>query len=252
MIWDIDESMDRERFVRQRLGLIPDELQSRILRGRGKRGILNCSRQWGKSTITAAMAVHQAYFERKSLSIVLSPTGRQSGEFLKKAAEFVRRLGIRPRGDGTNDISLLLPNGSRIVGLPGKEGTIRGYSGASLVLVDEASLVPDESYKAVRPMLATKNGDLWLMSTPHGQRGFFWEEWTHGGERWQRFSAPATECARISKEFLEEELAAMGELWFGQEYLCQFVDVNDGMFSRELIEGAIGTEVLPLAVPRRW
>ena len=81
----------------------------------------------------------------------------------------VRQLGIEPRGDGDNEISLLLPNGSRIVGLPGTEATVRGFSAVSLLLIDEASRVDDAMYKALRPMLAVGDGDLWLMSTPYGQ-----------------------------------------------------------------------------------
>jgi hypothetical protein len=95
-------------------------------------------------------------------------------------------------------------------------------------------------------MLAIGNGDLWLMSTPRGRRGFFWEAWAHGGTRWERFSVPATECPRISREFLEEERAAMGERWFRQEFLCDFLDVNDGVFDRELIEAAFGKKLKPL------
>ena len=30
-------------------------------------------------------------------------------------------------------------------------------------------------------MLAVGDGDLWLMSTPCGKRGFFYEAWEHGG-----------------------------------------------------------------------
>jgi len=52
----------------------------------------------------------------KSLTLVVSPSARQSGEFLRKATEFARRLGIKPKGDGDNEISLELPNHSRIVG----------------------------------------------------------------------------------------------------------------------------------------
>ena len=68
------------------------------------------------------------------------------------------RLGIKPRGDGDNEISLLFPNGSRIVGLPGAEGTVRGFSAVSLLLIDEASRVEDAMYKALRPMLAVGDG----------------------------------------------------------------------------------------------
>jgi hypothetical protein len=82
----------------------------------GRRGIVNCTRQWGKSTVTAAKAVHRAYSVAGSLTLVVTPSARQSGEFLRKAEEFVRRLGIKVRGDGDNEISIAFPNGSRIVG----------------------------------------------------------------------------------------------------------------------------------------
>jgi hypothetical protein len=55
----------------------------------------------------------------------------------------VASLGITPRGDGDNQTSLLFPNGSRIVGLPGMEATVRGFSAVSLLLIDEASRVED-------------------------------------------------------------------------------------------------------------
>ena len=135
------EGADAAEWVRTRLELPVDALQARVLRTTNKRGILNCSRQWGKSTITAAKAVHQAYHTAESLTVVVSPSGRQSGEFLRKATGFARKLGIRPKGDGDNEISLELPNGSRIVGLPGTEATVRGFSAVSLLLVDEAARV---------------------------------------------------------------------------------------------------------------
>jgi hypothetical protein len=96
-----------------------DEQQRRLLEHGGSRVILNCTRQWGKSTITAAKAVYEANAHPQSLTLVLSPSARQTGEFVRKAAAFVSRLGIRPKGDGGNECSLALPNGARIVGLPG-------------------------------------------------------------------------------------------------------------------------------------
>ena len=103
-------------------------------------------------------AVHRAHTVAKSLVVVASPTERQSAEFLRKAAELVRRLRIRVRGDGDNAISLQLPNGSRIVGLPGTEAKVRGFSALSMLVIDEASRVPDELYRALRPMLAVGGG----------------------------------------------------------------------------------------------
>src|SRR5882762_7576949 len=107
-----------------------------------RRGIVNCTRQWGKSTVAAAKAVHRACSEPGSLTLALAPGGRQSGELIRKAKAFVGELGMRVRGDGDNDLSIAFPNGSRIVGLPGNEAMVRGFT-ASLILIDEAARVTD-------------------------------------------------------------------------------------------------------------
>lgn len=225
-----------------RLGFTADLKQVAVLDSTAKRGILNCTRQWGKSTLLAVKAVHRAWTEPGGLVLVASPSVRQSAEFVRKAAEFLRRLGVKRKGDGDNALSLLLPNGSRIVGLPGTEATVRGFSAVSLLLIDEAARVEDAVYKSLRPMLAVGNGDLWLMSTPWGQRGFFYEAWTHGGDSWERHSAAATECPRIPASFLEEERWELGSTWFAQEYLCEFVDNGTGWFGRGVVEGALSLD----------
>ena len=219
------------------LGFHPDEKQELVLRG-GRRGIVNCTRQWGKSTVMAAKAVHRAYSEPGSLTLALGPSLRQSGEFVRKAEEFVRRLGVRERGDGLNRVSIHLPNGSRIIGLPGTDATARGFSAVSLLIFDEAAWVPDAVYDAMRPTLAVLNGDLWLMSTPWGKRGFFWHEWAYGGPEWQRISVPATECPRIQKRFLDEE-RRKDEQKFLREYMCQFSETEGRVFSEESIQAAL-------------
>jgi hypothetical protein len=235
-------------WVKAKLGIDADEIQRKVLESGNRRGILNCTRQWGKSTIAAAKAVYQAATIAGSLTLVISPAARQSGEFVRKAGRFVERLGIRPKGDGDNEISLAFPNGSRIIGLPGNEGTIRGFSAVTLMVVDEASRVSDELYMAIRPMLAVSSGALWLMSTPFGKRGFFYDSWAKGGAEWERIQVPATECPRIPRDFLEEEKRTMGERWFRQEYMCEFVDSVSGVFDRELVESAITYEVAPLVL----
>jgi hypothetical protein len=246
-------------WIRRELGFDPDGTQVRVLNSASRRVLLNCTRQWGKSTVTAAKTLHQACTVEGSLTLVVSPSARQSGEFLRKAEEFARRMKIKPRGDGDNEISLMLPNRSRIVGLPGREATVRGFSAVSLLVVDEASRVSDELYLSLRPMLATSNGTLWLMSTPFGKTGFFWDTWrtataeggarkSGGGSGWEVFQVRAADCPRIPKEFLEEERRTMGDLWFRQEYGCEFVDAVSGVFDREVVEKAVREDLRPLEI----
>jgi hypothetical protein len=116
------------------------------------------------------------------------------------------------------------------------------------LLVDEAARVSDDLYLAVRPMLAVSGGALWLMSTPFGKRGFFYDAWARGAGRWERFRVPATECTRISSQYLEEERVNMGERWFRQEFLCEFVETESGVFDPDLVERAVSYDFKPLAM----
>ena len=228
-------SSSAAEFAERRLGFVPDAAQRRMLESGSRRLLLCCSRQWGKSTAAAALTVYRAEETAGALVVCVSPTLRQTGEFLLKVRLFLDAAGVTYRG---SKLSLTLGNGSRIVGLPGREANVRGYSAPSLVVIDEAARVEDSLYYALRPMLATSAGSLVLLSTPFGERGFFWKEWAQGGERWTRVEAKATECARIPAEFLEEERAAQGAEWYAQEYLCSFVGMRNQAFRGEWLEAA--------------
>jgi hypothetical protein len=229
---------DPVEWARVSFGFLADEVQARVLRCEAKRGLLNCTRQWGKSSVTSLKALWTALQSKDALVLVMSPSKRQSGEFLKKVTGFVRQLGLRVRRDGVNEMSLAFPNGSRIVALPGVEGTMRGFSAVDLLIIDEAARVTDEQYFAAGASLAVKDGALWLLSTPKGSRGFFYQEWERGGDGWERVRVEAKDCPRISARFLERERARMGEAWYRQEYCCEFVGTEASGFRPEWIEAA--------------
>lgn len=208
--------------------------------------LLLCSRQAGKSLTAAALGLSTALTEPESLILLLSPTLRQSGElFRHKLLPLYDRTGRLVRQSSRTALSLELANGSRIISLPENEEGIRGFSGVRLLVIDEASRVADALYYAVRPMLAVSRGQLVALSTPFGKRGWFYEEWL-SGRHWERIAIRGDECPRISKEFLEDELAALGERWFNQEYMCSFEDAIDAVFLQEHIDAAFEGEAKPL------
>ena len=114
-----------------------------MLRSTSPRMLLNCCRQSGKSTTTAGLALHTAVYEPESLILLLSPGERQAMELLRKVLGIYRTLDRPVPAEAENKLTLELENGSRIVALPGNEGTICGYSGVRLLVVDEASRVDD-------------------------------------------------------------------------------------------------------------
>jgi len=141
---------------------------------------------------------------------------------------------------------LELDNGSRIVSLPGTEGSIRGFSAVKLLVIDEASRVEDALYYGVRPMLAVGAGRLVAMSTPFGKRGWWHKEWTEGGADWRRVEVPASRCPRIPAAFLAEERRSLGPWWYRQEYECLFSDTTDSLFGADEVRAAITPEIAPL------
>lgn len=94
---DLLSALDPVFFARIYLGIQPDERQSKVLRCRAKQVILNCSRQWGKSTVCSILALHQAYYYPMSLVLVVSPTLRQSGELLRKILQYLPALGLKKK-----------------------------------------------------------------------------------------------------------------------------------------------------------
>jgi hypothetical protein len=231
----------------RRAGIEPDDWQQRFLRSGSDRILLNCSRQSGKSTMAAVRAVHTALYDAGSLTLLVSPSERQSGELAAKVRAVMTALEWPLPAEQSTALQLRLSNGSRIVALPGKEGTIRGYSGVRLLILDEAARVPDELVEAVRPMLAVSSGTMVMLSTPFGTRGAFYEAWK-SRERWQRFEVPATEVPRIPAEFLDEERRTMGQWAFSQEYLCQFMADAGAVFDLDDVMRAVDPRIKPLGL----
>jgi hypothetical protein len=226
--------------------LSPDPWQVALLRSPAKRSLVMCSRQAGKSTTTSFVALHEALYRPNALVLLLSPSLRQSGELFRKVKSSYEALERIVGARQESALRLELENGSRIISLPGNEETIRGYSGTTLLILDEAARIPDDLYYSVRPMLAVSSGRLIALTTPFGKRGWFYDEWQNGGPGWQRIKVTAHDCPRISRTFLEEERRTLGDWWFRQEYECEFVETTDQLFNYSQVMGTLSQHVQPL------
>jgi hypothetical protein len=242
-VGDLARALDPAVWAEAVAGFGLDPWQADVLRTDSKGVLMNCCRQSGKSTVAALLALHEALYVPGTLALLLSPSLRQSSELFKKVADFYGALAEPVPADAESALRIELRNGSRVVSLPGKETTVRGYSGVDLLVIDEAARVVDDLYCAVRPMLAVSGGRLVTLSTPFGKRGWWFREWSEGGDGWKRVKFTAEDCPRITDEFLAEERKHLGEWWFRQEYLCEFMDAESAAFTYEMIQSATLEEV---------
>ena len=236
--------------ARQLLPFPLDQTQTDLLTTNSPYVLLNCHRQWGKTTLTALRALHQAISRPQQQIVVISPTLRQSRLLTHRCRDFARLLHQPTTTDGTNPLSLAFPNGSLILPLPAHPDHARGWS-ANLLIIDEAARVPDEVFSAVTPLIAATQGHLWLLSTPRGKRGFFYRESTarqSPTHPWFRLAAPAAgpnASGRLSADFLAAEQSRKTSLQFAEEYLCRFTTAERHVFSEDWIERAFVTSVSP-------
>ena len=216
------------------VGISPDPWQADLLTSTSRKILVLCSRQSGKSTTAALLGLHTALYERGDVLLV-SPSQRQSSELFRKLRDHYAAMPHRPELVTESATTLEFRAGGRIISLPGAESTVRGFSGAKAIIVDEASRVPDSMMASLRPILATSGGRLIALSTPAGKRGWFYRGWIEGHD-WHRITITAEQCPRISPEFLADELAELGSLLYRQEYLCEFVDDSEALFPSHLID----------------
>jgi hypothetical protein len=231
--------------VMRAAGLAPDPWQRDLLLSDAPRVLVLSARQAGKSTTVAALAAFEALYRPGSLTLLLSPSLRQSAELFRKVTDFYRALPGTPRLVLDSTLRMELPSGSRVVSLPGTESTIRGYSKVNLLIVDEAARVPDPLYHSVRPMLAVSGGRLVSLSTPWAKAGWYYDSW-QSSEAWERYTVRAVDCPRVPAVFLAEERRALPPSVFQREYEATFTDSEDAYFRDSDITAALSSFVAPL------
>jgi len=171
-------------------GIEPDDWQAA---SSGSVGARMCSTAVGrvaKSTITSVLAVH-----RRSTCRIADPAPLARPTPIQRALqEMLDRVpGSRSTvpAESETALTLTLENGSRIVALPGQERRSAAIPALRLLCVDEASRVRDPLYMSIRPMLAVSSGRCWCLSHAVGAPRVLSQEWTEGGDSWERVEITA-------------------------------------------------------------
>ncbi len=224
-------------------GYDPDPWQVEVLECKAPRIAILCGRQMGKSLVTACKAVHRALYTDEALVLLISRSQDQSDELFRKIVHVYNALDRPVRATRELVSEIEFANDSRIVALPNNPDTVRGYSGCSLLVIDEASRVPDAVLIATMPMIMASSGDIMILSTPCGRQGFFYQQWTDPVGKWAKFLAKASECPRFDPEVLAEVARELGPLMASQELSCEFVQSGDQVFSAASIDAAFASDL---------
>lgn len=217
------------------------------------------SRQVGKDFSAGEEGIRDCFEQdqrgNKTNWLIAAPSERQSLESLAKWKEWAEAYNfaiadvIEQREGGSQSLlkssEIQLPHGSRVIAVPGKPDTVRGFS-ANVLMTEFAFFEdPDATWKAILPSITNplRGGEkkIRLISTPNGQGDRFADLWTknHGvhGAKWSCHKVTIHDAVAAGLPIDIEELRAAiddPEAW-AQEYECEFLDAAGVLLSYELI-----------------
>ena len=238
----LPEGVDKFQYIKDTWGWVPHDTQREFMSYDAKIKVASCGRRWGKTEACAYDLAFYALKNQGSKQFIISPTYDQSKiifgllETIFSASHLdnlkVTRAPYSKLNIGTSEIQARSADGTG--------ANIRGHS-ADRIVVDEAAYVSDSViYEVISPMLADKNGELILISTPFGKNHFFrfYEQGIEKNEEIASFSFPTILNPHISTEYVLKQKKTLSEVRYKTEYEAKFVDNVSNVFKYSEIQNA--------------
>jgi hypothetical protein len=233
--------------------MILDDWQKEALAHRGDL-ILCTGRQVGKTQIMAIKAAERMIAQAGTKIIIVSLTEDQAKLIIRMILFYLEKRArslIQVKGKDKVTLNrVALKNKSFALARPvGTTGdAVRGFTG-NILIIDEASRMNDRVFEAAEPVLLTTGGEIWMCSTPHGKRGYFYKCFLNPDGNFKvihkssedviynrTISASWTaETKEKAIKRLEQQKAVKTRREYGQEYLALFLDDLMQFFEDELI-----------------
>ncbi|WP_053332403.1 terminase large subunit domain-containing protein [Verrucomicrobium spinosum] len=228
------------------------------------------SRQTGKDFSSAAEIVRDCKLRDKTTWMIAAPSERQSLETLAKCGEWSEAFdlaseGIREERDGPEALlkqgEIKFANGSRVIAVPGRPDTVRGFS-ANVLMTEFAFFEdPDATWRAILPSITNplRGGEkkVRLITTPNGQGNKAHDLWTKENStkhKWSKHKVTIHDAVAAGLPVDPEELRAMlddPEGW-AQEYECEFLDSAGVLLPYELIATCEAAEATTTQADAFW
>jgi hypothetical protein len=165
---------DWNKFARDCLGVRLDRVQRRILEAiqtSRRTSVTSCHRR-GKDYVAAVASLCYLYNNYPAKVIETAPTDRQVESIMMAEISSIHRNARIPLGGDVQTHRVMMPNDPNwfligFVSNKNKQESWTGYNSPhSMIVITEASGVPDETFNAIEGILAGENPRLVLMFNP--------------------------------------------------------------------------------------
>jgi len=196
---------------------------------------VNKSRQMGFTELILRILAYRCFNKYKGGKIVIIAGTREktTKKIMLRFKELFRNIPHTIK-KSTDALVLELTNGTVIEGLPANPEAITGDTKIKCIFMDEAAkwnLVEDIAVmNAIKPIVDTNNSDLFMISTPKGPRGFFYNIDIEEND-FQKFTYDIWEAVgSIYTDEKAEEMLADTVLDTDQEYLNKYTTGRDSIW----------------------
>jgi hypothetical protein len=200
---------------------------------------INKSRQIGVTELILRILAFHSFHKYKGSKILII-TGTREKTAKKIMSRFKTLFKNIPEViESSHALKMTFTNGTEIEALPSNSEAIRGDTKIGAIFVDEAvhfkllddSIVMD----AIKPIVFTNKADLFLVSTPNGRRGFFYNI-SEGQNEYHKVKWDYTVAIGFiyGKDEIEKELQSV-DANVDQEYRCKFTTSHSTIFTEEML-----------------
>lgn len=228
-------------FVVEALGANPDPWQARVLEALG-RGVTRISIRSGngvgKTTLLAWLAIWFPFSRFPSKCVLTAPTSQQLYDALW--TEMKRWLDLAPTSvsekfEVFNDRLHLkaAPDQCFVSARTSRAETpeaIQGVHSANvLLIVDEASGVPEAVFEAGSGSMSTPGAITILAGNPLRSSGFFWRTHNDLSNSWLAFRVACTDSPRVDPKWVQEQAESYGvaSAYYQARVLGEFPSIED-------------------------
>lgn len=246
---DFNKKIGLPQINGKEIGLMPFQLDfhNLVAQGRHKKFHVNKSRQIGMTEICIRELLYGVFTRYRAGTIVAVIAGTRvdtTRYIMSKFMPMIQRIPETVKEQ--TDLKIVFQNGTTIIGFPSNSSALRSYSNVSAVFMDEAAhfdLIDDSVVlDAIMPIVETSKSELFVISTPNGLRGFFYNL-DIGQNDYHKLRYPI----QVTKGYLrsQEEIDAIlkkQDVDVDQEYLCQYTTGRSSIFGNQFTSDTFEAE----------
>jgi phage FluMu gp28-like protein len=231
------------------MNFYPHAAQRKIIDGSKQNTTIAAGRRFGKSVLFAALALYYALTNKNSTQFVIAPSQDQARIIFSEIERLVSQSTMLQDMVETQKSfpfpMIKFKSGSIIHArsIGGNEGKyLRGHK-ADKVYLDECAFISNSVIEnVISPLLADTDGGLYCISTPLGQRGYFYESFMRGQKSdplYASFQFSSYENPHISHDFINRQRSIIPSIQFDCEWMAKFVDDSICVFKGESVNTAM-------------